>query len=354
MSGRFLTPSYLVAVVLVSRLMPSKPALCGATIFATVILGSVSLVSPLRVSGDYYEGEREISTDGIVDERGFYVKECGLWRVVRNRGEIQHVWAILGRKWRDTDPVFAMIEALGLVGYFVGPDVHLVGRYGLSDAFLSRLPASGLDWRPGHYTRSFPRGYVETLWKNENRIKDSGLAAFYDKISLVVRADFLAPGRLSTIAGLNFGFYDSLTAPMVERCRGIREATWDEVTSIAGVNAEAGIDELVTAADGFLRDERSDLAYLVWSTAFDRRPDDPDVLDVCNRIGQRLIATDVGMFATETLMRCVKNGKGDPSSNTPLPLGISSRRNSEGLIGRRSRVLPRGRFTCLPSKWSPI
>jgi hypothetical protein len=96
MSGRFLTPSYLVAVVLVIRLMPSKPALCGASICTTVILGLVSPVSPLRVSADYYEGDREISTDGIVDERGFYARECGLSAVIGNGGEIQQVWAILG------------------------------------------------------------------------------------------------------------------------------------------------------------------------------------------------------------------------------------------------------------------
>jgi len=321
MSGRFLTPSYLVAVVLVSRLMPSKPALCGATIFATVILGSVSPVSPLRVSGDYYEGDREISTDGIVDERGFYVKECGLWKVVRNRGEIQRVWAILGLKWRAMNPIVAMNETLGFAGFYVGPDVHLIGRYGLSDALLSRLPPSGLAWRPGHYTRSFPRGYVETLWKNENRIVDPGLAAFFDKVSLVVRADLLAPGRLSTILGLNTGAYDDLIAPLVERYRGLREASWGEVTSLTGVRTEANTAVLVATADNFLRDGRSDLAYLVWSLAFDRQPDDPAVLDVCNRIGRDLIGTDVGMFATEILMRCVKNGKGGPELQHTLAIG---------------------------------
>jgi arabinofuranosyltransferase len=321
MSGRFFTASYLVAVVLVCRLMPARPALLGGALAATVILGSVSPVSPLRVRAASYEGDLAISTDGIVDERGFYAGDCGLWAVIENGGEIRHVFANLGRKWKAMNPEVAMNETLGFAGYFIGPDVHLVGRFGLSDAFLARLPASGFEWRPGHYTRSFPQGYVGTLWKDENRIEDTNLAAFYDKISLVVGADLFSPGRLSALVGLNLGSYEYLVAHLDERYRMMREATWAEVESEVGVTHESDVDTLLDAADGFLLSGRSDLAYLVWSTAFEREPDAAYVLEVCNRICLDLIVTDAGMLATETLIRVTKEGRGGSDLQHTLAIG---------------------------------
>jgi hypothetical protein len=105
----------------------------------------------------------------------------------------------------------------------------------------------------------------------------------------------------------------------------------------------------VTTADGFLLDGRSDLAYLVCSTAFDQQPNDPALLDLCNRIAQHFIATDVGIFATETLKRCVKNDRGGPELQHTLAIGHFQ----QAKFGRAAEAAKPG-FTSRPMHLSSV
>jgi arabinofuranosyltransferase len=65
-------------------------------------------------------------------------------------------------------------------------------------------------WRPGHLDRPIPDGYIETLETGENRLKDSSLALFYDKLSFVTRGELFSWDRLLTAIELSLGRYDSL------------------------------------------------------------------------------------------------------------------------------------------------
>jgi hypothetical protein len=53
-----------------------------------------------------------------------------------------------------------------------------------------------------------PDGYIETLSSGENRIKDEGLAAYYERLAFVVRGDLFDLDRLVEIWRLNTGVYD--------------------------------------------------------------------------------------------------------------------------------------------------
>jgi arabinofuranosyltransferase len=50
--------------------------------------------------------------------------------------------------------------ALGMFGYYAGPDIIVVDFFGLADPLLARLPmVESKLWRPGHFTRTYPEGY---------------------------------------------------------------------------------------------------------------------------------------------------------------------------------------------------
>jgi hypothetical protein len=59
-------------------------------------------------------------------------------------------------------PQVTIFEAVGLLGYYAGPGVHIVDPMALTDPLLARLPADK-PWRIGHFRRQLPPGYVDRL-----------------------------------------------------------------------------------------------------------------------------------------------------------------------------------------------
>ena len=58
-------------------------------------------------------------------------------------------------------------------------------------------------WFPGHNERCVPVGYRESRAADVNALADPVLAAYYDRLRIVVRGDLLATGRFSAIVHLN-------------------------------------------------------------------------------------------------------------------------------------------------------
>jgi hypothetical protein len=100
--------------------------------------------------------------------------------------------------------------SVGFFGYYAGPEVHVVDLLALNDPLLARLPPSDQRSGLGHLGRMVPDGYIETLESGENRIANPDLAAYYDKLSLIVRGDLFARERLVEIWRFNTGMYDDL------------------------------------------------------------------------------------------------------------------------------------------------
>jgi arabinofuranosyltransferase len=91
------------------------------------------------------------------------------------------------------------------------PNAHVLEAWALADPLLAHLPvADPLGWRIGHFTRTIPDGYIETLESGRNQILNPDLAAYYDRLALVVKGDIFAPGRLAEILRLNTGYYNDL------------------------------------------------------------------------------------------------------------------------------------------------
>jgi arabinofuranosyltransferase len=71
-------------------------------------------------------------------------------------------------------------------------------------------------WRIGHFERTLPEGYAETLESGENRIADPNLAEYYDALRRVIAGPLISGERMRDIVRLNLGYYDHLIEAYVE------------------------------------------------------------------------------------------------------------------------------------------
>ncbi len=100
---------------------------------------------------------------------------------------------------------------IGYFGYYAGRDTYIVDPGALTDPLLARLPAvRASQWRVGHFTRVLPEGYKETLQSGKDRLVDRRLAAYREKLSLVVSGPLFDRNRLLEIWRLNTGAYENL------------------------------------------------------------------------------------------------------------------------------------------------
>jgi arabinofuranosyltransferase len=112
---------------------------------------------------------------------------------------------------------------IGLEGYFAGPLVHIIDVHALSDPLLARIPGGSSTSVMGHFQRTVPDGYVETIRTGTNRLTDPDLAAYYERLRLVVAGPLWSARRLVTIALLLAGHYDHYLNSYVTRtARNVR------------------------------------------------------------------------------------------------------------------------------------
>lgn len=164
----------------------------------TAAIAAVALIAPLVLVG---WGRSDLLTPnlpnaerwdfwgngGVADERGFYLaRGRGLWQYLGNLRPVEQAFVGEGQPepeaFRDdlvqlqaaasawpqaatTEVVFVRCGGLGEGGVLAGPAAHYVDPCGLSDAFLASLPyvARDFDWRPGHFDRFIPPGYLEAI-----------------------------------------------------------------------------------------------------------------------------------------------------------------------------------------------
>ena len=214
MSGRFLTPPFLCSVALLCQgdFRFEEPVL-GITLGAVLLLALAapfpSLTSDARY-GEWSEAARMDGT-GVADERAWYYPTTGLLRSRRNGMPISHSWVLEGATARRRGLKVVVEGEIGFYGYHAGPQVHIVDPHALAEPLLARLPADRTNgWRIGHFVRTVPEGYLETLETGRNVIRDPNVAAFYDKLALVTRAPLFSAERLREVWKLNTGAYAHL------------------------------------------------------------------------------------------------------------------------------------------------
>lgn len=237
MSGRFFAAPFLGAVIL---LLDATEWNAGTIAAALVALLPLSLVSP----GNPWNTDRNPSSQAsfvaIADERAYYFGDAGLVNIDPRRPLPEMEMSVKGREWRERGPGLHKERAVGMAGYCAGPQVHILDPLALTEPLLARLPCLAQGWWNGHFMRLTPAGYLETLNKGKNCLRDPRLAAYYERLRLIVRGPLWGRERLATILRMNLGMYKReidreryrgiVTLPLGKRC-----LVWDQ-----GVDGESG------------------------------------------------------------------------------------------------------------------
>jgi arabinofuranosyltransferase len=233
MSGRFLAVPFLVAVMGLVQLLQkthwqmetTRPLLMAG---GGLILFSLFIpTTPLRSTSSYPEYSYDTSKERqnvvdpmlIADERGYYYPETGL---LRTNKKPTPTFAAEAEADADNPAPVVIKQSTGFYGFYAKPGTYIVDQLALSDPLLARLPSQGAEvkdgvtphWRPGHFYRKLPCGYLETLQTGQNVICDADLKLFYDKIILITRGPLFSGKRLATIAKMNLHGYDFLVKIM--------------------------------------------------------------------------------------------------------------------------------------------
>jgi arabinofuranosyltransferase len=161
---------------------------------------------------DRQQAVRDFETSGIVDikARAFQTGSLMAWRPGMEIFPNEKVTR-RGIRYREEGKKVAIEGAVGVVGFFGGPQLHIIDGYALGDALLARLPVENdQTWRPAHFSRRIPDGFIKTLYTGQNQITDPELALYYDKLHLVISGDLWTLERWQAIWGLNIGQYDYL------------------------------------------------------------------------------------------------------------------------------------------------
>lgn len=237
MAGRFLSPSVMLAVVVITWHGCGLPARVHRLI---VVAASAAFLINLPLRLDQFfptSAQRTFDRWGIANERSFFKESHSLW--VRLTGErTMELTERLGREIAEKRQrgVFAHV-AVGFLGYHAGPPAHIVDLMALTDPLLARLNAErAVDWRPGHFLRTSPRGYATSLMEDRNRIHDRELAMYYDRLLVLTRAPLDQRGRVAEIWRFNTGHYGRIS----ERYPPFRMATPAEMGQLATAETDDG------------------------------------------------------------------------------------------------------------------
>ena len=221
MYGRFFTPLVVWSVALFARAeWLSSTRIATAVASAVLVLGVLAADEPALFSGNHawtpfpryqwFAGE-------AIDERKQFFATTGMFN--QTRGEIapHHEWALQGVGMHGRHGVI-VLGAIGFAGYFAGPTMHIIDEYGLADPLLARLPPYGTD-RIGHFIRTVPKGYEQTIATGVNHIDDPALAKYYDRLHEVVSGPVWRRERLLTVTAMLLGRYDASRDSYVRRYR---------------------------------------------------------------------------------------------------------------------------------------
>lgn len=226
MSGRFLTAPFLCSAIMVAAAWtPRQGWMTYAVVLLIISTGAISSHPPILSGRSYALDRAKLVSDGraytlesvdnlfdrhnIIDERAVYFQSMGLLRSTGDYG-LKSAGKYAGLENAATHSLTKR-STIGVIGYYSGPTAHIIDNLALADALLARLPAKHQEkLHMGHFARAIPVGYIETIHYKTNLIADPKLAAYYDKLRLVISAPLFSPGRLRAIYELNTSSLDHL------------------------------------------------------------------------------------------------------------------------------------------------
>lgn len=211
MSGRFLAAPLLCAAVLLTRALSSASR--GTWLVASVAALGTGLLAPYPnlTSTALYDFHPPNDRNKILDERSMNYAFSGLLNVAWSGTTVDHPWAVAGRRAAASGEKVVTRMALGYFGLAAGPDLHVVDPLALSDPLLARIPAAReVMWKPGHFERHVPEGYLEVLRGEAENLADPQLDELYRHLRLITRGPIFDADRWAAIWKLHTGALDHL------------------------------------------------------------------------------------------------------------------------------------------------
>jgi arabinofuranosyltransferase len=206
MSGRFFAMPLFAGLAVLGTLDIRRwngKAGWSLAMLAAIGLG-LSAPNPSILTAPMYGhiGDGLVDSHGIADERGWYYIYTGL---LRGNRKVVHSVALAAQDARERGLKIAINkDTIGMFGYYVGPDMHIVDLFALTDPLLARLPMKpDPKWRIGHFEREVPEGYLKSLKTGRNEILDPQVHDLYDKVLLATRGSLFTRQRWAAIWQLN-------------------------------------------------------------------------------------------------------------------------------------------------------
>ncbi len=223
MAGRFMSVPVFVAVFLLAvvPLQDQHRSVASPSEFGKVAVAlgiGVALAGGAALAGSApvalanpqaarWEVDQNLNA-GVSDERGSYVPlgrdlktfvdklslaflgedfvpigdGTGLNRQLRDLDRAAKAWPTTDAYIGKPSEVGTFCGFLGTIGIVTGPTTHLIDTCSLTDKFLAPMPytpAEPFAWKPGHFSRQVPEGYVEAVRENDPTLLRDPAERFY-------------------------------------------------------------------------------------------------------------------------------------------------------------------------------
>lgn len=201
MAGRFFAVAIFMTMFLLASITAGSPEVSPAAIGTSVLIvvalvvgSSAAGSTPVSLSNPReprWEVDQNFNA-GVSDERGSYVTlgrdlkgfidnlslafvdpvvvpigdGTALNRPLRNIDRTAKQWPTNDGTFTLPSETSPMCGFLGTVGIVTGPTIHLIDDCALTDRYLAArpfTPAEPFAWKPGHFHREIPEGYVDAV-----------------------------------------------------------------------------------------------------------------------------------------------------------------------------------------------
>jgi arabinofuranosyltransferase len=205
MVGRFFSVPFVLSTVLVINEITNQRIII---LFSLIIIALIVInpLSPIKTITSDEMSDSYLSRNGITDEKVYYSPSSSLLAYDGRNSLPKHRWK---RQAFENKEKVVVVSNIGYFGCFSKPDTFIINDMALSDPLLSRLPIPDKNnWRIGHFIRTIPEGYVESIKTGNNLIKQPDLHIFYEKLRKITRGSVFNLKRFKEIFLMNIRTYD--------------------------------------------------------------------------------------------------------------------------------------------------
>ena len=208
MMGRFFSLIFFISICQLTVALYTQKLFSFKTINISLLVIVILIIPigvvrsfPIFTTTDYMPRDQ---VSKIYDERGSYYETMGLLSPKRN-------WPIIKTQLFDESTDYEPVCVYAGYLAVVENSKHLIDLCGLTDPFLSRIPAIQVEsWGIGHHLRKLPQNYGEYLLGNIAEIPDKKLQGLLEDVRLLAWSELFSIDRMKAIIRVNSNYYSDL------------------------------------------------------------------------------------------------------------------------------------------------